>query len=337
MTGPYGGALHGYSAHGYVVASELPLPAMPSADPQAAPDLVLRRGEPRTVPAARPDGHELALLCDDSNRLCYAMSRDGERVMLRFSGVCDFVADPNLRNVTYHADPRADEHLVGVLASGTLLAVRLVLDGRLALHASAVGVRGRAVAFVGASGMGKSTLAALACVGDGVLVTDDVLHVSDLRTSALAWPGAVECRLRGQSSSVVAHFNGGSSVRATADGRTALSPPRPVSAPLPLAACVIPLPSKTSARAEVRRLTTMDALLALSRFPRLLGWRDRVSTAHQFQLLADLVQSVPVLEARVPWGPPFDPGAAEYVVQSALAAAWTASPHSVSGTRAPAT
>jgi hypothetical protein len=310
--------LHRYAVHGYAVASDVAL-AAPPGDADGAPDLVLRRGAPRSVPRAACEGLELARIEDERRAVYYSMIRRNGRVRLRFGAACEFEADPGLTDVTHHADPAADPGLVGVLASGTLLAVRLVLDGKLALHASAVAVDGSVVAFVGASGMGKSTLAALVCAGAGELFTDDVLHVSGPRSAPIAWPGATECRLRDSATSVTGLYNGDGSVRPTADGRTAVTPPRRATAPLPLAACVIPLPSRQARAVQVRRLARHEALLSLVRFPRIVGWREPASTARQFQLLADLVEAVPVLEARVPWGPPFSTDIAMELVEAVLA------------------
>jgi hypothetical protein len=308
--------MHRYAMHGYAVASDVAL-AAPSGDAGVTPDLVLRRGAARPVPRAACEGLVLARLEDERRHVYYSMTRRGQQLRLRFGAACEFDADPGLTDVTHHRDPAADEGLVAVLASGTLLAVRLVLDGKLALHASAVAVDGSVVAFVGASGMGKSTLAALLCAAGGELFTDDVLHVSDPRSAPVAWPGAAECRLRDGAAQLTGYYNG--SVRPTADGRTAVTPLRRAGAPLPLAACVIPLPSRGARGVDVRRLGPHDALLRLMRFPRLVGWREPASTARQFQLLADLVETIPVVEARVPWGPPFSTGIALEVVDAALA------------------
>ncbi len=60
---------------------------------------------------------------------------------------------------------------------GRVMALAAHADGRLTLHASAVSVAGRAVAFVGPKHAGKSTLA-LALVRKGArLLTDDTLVV----------------------------------------------------------------------------------------------------------------------------------------------------------------
>ena len=53
------------------------------------------------------------------------------------------------------------------------------LRGEIALHASAVVIEGHAIAFLGASGAGKSTMAAALCVRPGTqLAADDIVYVS---------------------------------------------------------------------------------------------------------------------------------------------------------------
>jgi hypothetical protein len=85
---------------------------------------------------------------------------------------------------------------------------------------------------------------------------------------------------------------------------------------LPVAACVVPHPSREVTTVQAVRLRPSAALLRLSHYPRVLGWTDPTSTAHMFQALADLAERVPVYEAAIPWGPPFQDG----VLQDLLAA-----------------
>jgi hypothetical protein len=58
---------------------------------------------------------------------------------------------------------------------------------------------------------------------------------------------------------------------------------------------------------DVRWLARPDALVLLSSYPRVLGWRDPETLGQQFSQLAELVRRVPVGVATVPWGPPFPP------------------------------
>jgi hypothetical protein len=66
-------------------------------------------------------------------------------------------------------------HYVRHLVCGVGLGLALHQRGTLALHASAVAIDGRAVAFVGPKGAGKSTLAAALSARGHTLLTDDVV------------------------------------------------------------------------------------------------------------------------------------------------------------------
>lgn len=305
--------------HGYRIESDIDLHTAPAPDgvTDHLPWLRLRRGIDRTVPWEPPEGAELARIEDAERRVFYAVSRSEQGVTLRFYGACEFVADPGLREVVAHVDPGIDPGVVPVLVSGTLVAVRLMLDGHLVLHASAVDVAGRAVALVGASGMGKSTMATLLCAAGHGLVSDDVLRVARSSDGAppLVWPGASETRLRKSAIELESHFQEATGSRTTADGRTAISAPELRSEPMPLAAIVVPVPSRSLTDPGVVRLEPMEALTNLIRFPRVLGWTDAATTAEQFDQLCDLVQIVPVYLARLPWGPPFSPTLAPRMLQ----------------------
>ena len=61
---------------------------------------------------------------------------------------------------------------------GRILPWAAVLRGHEAFHASAVAVRGRAAAFVGATGAGKTSLAVQLVARGADFVTDDVLSLS---------------------------------------------------------------------------------------------------------------------------------------------------------------
>jgi hypothetical protein len=291
-----------YAAYGLHIASDVPLP-LPEAVAVRAPDLVLRRGADRPVPPERPPGTRLAEIGRPDHTIFYTLARDGDATVLRYPALCDFVGDTRFARVTAHLHPGADEGLLPVLIAGAVLAVHLTLHHHLVLHASAVRVGDRAVAFVGSSGMGKSTLAAALCdLGHG-LVSDDLLRVD----GGMVHPGGTESRLRENARTLAADTSTGTSYE-TADGRLALRPRTLATDVLPLAACVIPRPSREVTTVTAHRLGGVHALLRLSRYPRVLGWSDTHSMAAAFQALGDLVEHVPVFEATIPWGPPFADG-----------------------------
>lgn len=290
-----------YGAHGIVVSSEveLPLPAVSTIG--GPPDLALRVGATRPVPDDPAPGRSLAELERDGRRI-YSFAQDGDRTVLRYPGLCDLVGDPALTEVTAHLHPGADPTLLGVLGSGNLLAVHLLLRHHLVLHASAVCHDGRAVAFVGASGMGKSTLAAAYCEAGAALVADDVLRV-DCGPDRLTrvYPGATENRLR-TGAAELAYAGPAGEVRRTADGRLAVRSRRMVAGPLPLSACVVPRMCPDAEQVRVRRLRPVAAMQWLLLFSKVPGWFD---PGWIFQAIGDLVERVPVFEVTVPWGIPF--------------------------------
>src|SRR5699024_10071846 len=146
----------------------------------------------------------------------------------------------------------------------------------------------------------------LLCSDGGVLITDDVLRVDDVAGRPVARLGATELRLRKGADSLVARFAAAApQVRRSADDREVPRLPDGATDRLRLEVIVIPFPSRTTDRVEVRPVPGPEALLALSGYPRLLGWQDPVVNRRQFALTADLVQRVPVVAASVPWGPPF--------------------------------
>lgn len=296
---------HWYRAHGLAISSELELPLPPGSPVSGPPDLVLRCGGDRPGPSDHPPGGRLAELSGPDGTVFYSLARDVDRTVLRYPGLCEFVGDRKLSEVTVHPHPGANRGLLAVLAAGTLLAVHLMLRDELVLHASAVQRDGHAVAFVGASGMGKSTLAAALCGNGSALVTDDVLRVDLTDTAVIrVYPGSTENRLR-MSARQLADAAASDAVHPTADGRLALRASTRADGPLPLAACVVPRPSREAAALSVNRLTSARALWRMIRFPRVVGWSEPVSMDRTFQALADLVVRVPVFEATVPWGPPF--------------------------------
>src|SRR5262245_34823321 len=220
-----------YRAHGLLISSDVPLPLPPGV--AGSPDLTLALAAPREVPHERPPGDVLAEIARPDRTLFYTLARSSS-VVLRYPGLCDFVGDASFSTIAIHLHPGTDSQLLPVLIAGALLAMHLMLRHSLVLHASAVRVGPAAVAFVGKSGMGKSTLATALSASGHALISDDLLRVDGV----LVYPGATETRLRPSAGSLA-----NSESYETADGRLATRPAELVDAPLPLTACVIPGPS----------------------------------------------------------------------------------------------
>jgi hypothetical protein len=302
--------------YGLTIRSAVPLHQHRPVPAGTPVDLEITLGAPVAPTEEAPPGRLLLDL--RGSRLYYAATADDSGFRLRFFGSCDVELDLGLTRATVHPVAGVDPDLLAVLVSGTLLAFVLTMRGQAVLHASAVQVGDRAMAFVGASGMGKSTMATLLCTAGARLVTDDVLRLDTTSTPPTCALGATELRLRKGADDLADLFGSAPGLRTTGDGRQALAAATSTTEDLPLAALVIPVPDHSPDRqtVEIRRLPASEAMLLLSQFPRLLGWEDAAVLRASFHQLADVVDRVPVHLALLPWGPPFPEDLAHQVLDA---------------------
>jgi len=95
-----------------------------------------------------------------------------DEIVLEWRGVGRFTLRPHQR-VKVEPAPHVTATVVREFLRGPVAAVRLRQQGTLVLHGSAVRLNGRAVVFCGASGWGKSTLAAALHRRGHPLLVDD--------------------------------------------------------------------------------------------------------------------------------------------------------------------
>ncbi|HWE68504.1 MAG TPA: hypothetical protein VG298_17825, partial [Acidimicrobiales bacterium] len=268
------------------------------------PDLTVRRVDAEgPFGDDEPGGERIAQLALGERRF-YTGTDNGAHYVLRIHGICDFLVDRSLSTIECRAQPSAEAELLSLLVRGGLLAFVLGLRGACVLHASVVETDGGSVAFVGGSGQGKSTLAALTCRDGARFVSDDLLRLDEeVRPS---WVGcSSELRLRPAAAPMAEGEPW--EARQTMDERVALRPPRSVGAVGLLGAVVVPAPTRESTELTVTRIEPLAATFALSAFPRLM-WELPAVLATQFAGVARLADAVPLYRASVPWGPPFAAG-----------------------------
>ncbi len=99
--------------------------------------------------------------------------------LLRFPDLADFEVSANGDTVTAYPSAGTDEATLDHLYINQLVPLALSRQGRPAFHASVVTVPGGAVAFLGNSGMGKSTLAASFALEGAAFLTDDALIIDE--------------------------------------------------------------------------------------------------------------------------------------------------------------
>lgn len=300
-----------YALYGFRVRSEIVLEAPPSA---GDPDVDVRLAGRKRVGAEAGPGTVLAEIRLDEGQCIVSEAASG--LVIRVPGAAEFrVAGRGPYEVDVDAEPGLDPGILALLIEGTLMSQLLTWAGETVLHGSAVEFDGSAVALLGGSGGGKSTLAAVLALGGGRLVTDDVLRVVSRGGRWRCAPGTGRLRLRERVEELAALFD---PVRVSrdADGRATVTLEVPKADPR-LAAVILPEPSRDATRPEARALGPAEALVTLGRFPRSLGWVDPRVRRSRFQVLAEMARTIPVVAVRVPWGPPFRDSLARELLEMA--------------------
>jgi len=157
--------LFSYSISGLSVASDMPLPGAIAADGVGERYVRLRRA---TVPVSLGAVAGRAPLCEIA----------GDRFLLRIPGIARFLISAG-REIAFEIDERIAEADAAVFLGGVAFGILLHQRGQVVLNGSAVAVNGRAVVFCGASGVGKSALAAALVKRGYPMVADDICAVSD--------------------------------------------------------------------------------------------------------------------------------------------------------------
>lgn len=121
--------------------------------------------------------------------------RQGGSYLLRFPGLADFQLSADGHAIEAWAAPGVKSPTIQHLYLNQVLPLALSRQGKLILHASAVEVDGRCLAFLGESGRGKSTLAASFATSGVRFLTDDGLHLEWIGEVLMAMPSHPSIRL----------------------------------------------------------------------------------------------------------------------------------------------
>lgn len=193
------------------------------------------------------------------------------------------------------------EICAGPLA-GVVLGLLLGREGRTLLHGACLELGGRAFALLGASGHGKSTLAA-ALVREGAsLLTEDLLVLGRTPAAWIVEPGAPSLHLLEDSYAALGP-DPPVAAPGVREGKFALAMPAgagPADGQAPLAAVYILDPPAAGLSAHITSLTGRRALLGVLDHLYGAAWiRSRDGTDLRF--CADLVAHVPVHSLSRPW------------------------------------
>ena len=121
--------------------------------------------------------------------------RTGDGYLLRFPGLADFEVSADGTRVTAYPEQGTDPNTVEHLYINQLVPLALSRQGQPAFHASVVTLDDGAVAFLGKTGMGKSTLAASFALSGTTFLTDDALIIEESDRGCRARPSHPSIRL----------------------------------------------------------------------------------------------------------------------------------------------
>jgi hypothetical protein len=167
---------------GLVVGSELTLPAHPDESGTARVDISIRLGAvPETLPGVRS--------------IAPGWSVGPDRILLAVAGVGRFLVRSGA-DIVVQADKGAKESTLQLFLLGSAFGAAVHQRGLLPLHANAVATQDGCIAFAGASGAGKTTLAAYLATRGYPVLADDVCVLSvGADGLALAHPGCPQFKL----------------------------------------------------------------------------------------------------------------------------------------------
>ncbi len=168
-----------YFTYGLRIHSTLPLPEL--ATVQAECDVVINVASDNHIPPEAVGKEQHIRIAP-------------EEAIIALQGIGVFLIRDG-REITVIPAPGADDSLLRLYVLGTIMGVLLYQRGLLVLHASAVRVNGSAVAFLGAPGWGKSSLAAALYARGHAVVADDVAPVKLEPGAVIVFPGYPQLKL----------------------------------------------------------------------------------------------------------------------------------------------
>lgn len=267
-----------YTAYGLSIQSDLALPEL-AANDTVATVADLRVRQCAVIPA---------LDLDEGQAIVAVINR--KETSLALQGIGRYEARAG-REILVTPVQGADERLVQLYVTVMLLPAVLYQRGLLLLHASAVAIDGRAVAFVGVSGRGKSTTAAALCACGHSLVADDVVAIDLSGSRPVVRPAFPQIKLREDVVTSLGYTGADLRTIHPLEEKRALRSDRTfTTATLPLAAVYVLDEGAAQAIVPVPARTAFQELIRQSYVP------AQATDAQGFEQLARLAEATPVFQ-----------------------------------------
>ncbi|MBW4555593.1 MAG: hypothetical protein KME59_06585 [Trichormus sp. ATA11-4-KO1] len=168
-----------YFAYGLSIKSEIELLEFLPA--QLPGDITIRWDRNATIPDEVMGNHN----CCTKMTLEEAILFDKNAALFVIRDGCEIIVTPL----------KDDQRLISLYIVGTVMSILLYQRGLFVLHGSAVEFDGSAIAFVGKSGWGKSTIAAALHAKGHRIITDDVVAISTETETITVFPGYPQFKL----------------------------------------------------------------------------------------------------------------------------------------------
>ena len=269
-----------YGVFGLKLRSEIELPELFTEDQEGEPDVTIRFGKVEGEPSIAPEGIRLVI-----PKVASYWITGGREILI----------DPL---------PGTSERNIRLFLLGSALGGILHQRGLLPLHANAIEIDGRAVAFMGHSGAGKSTMAAWFLDRGYRVLADDVCVVTmDGEGRPLAHRGIPRLRLWREAIEV--------SGRTVEDYELSFDDMDKYNVPTPRPEEIRPVPldhiyllrKAESGSAGIRRLAGVEAVDALVANTYRGGYVPKIGATRQhLAACLELVRQTPVFEATRVWG-----------------------------------
>jgi hypothetical protein len=272
------------------VQSNVPLPELPPARSRK-PECVFQ------LLRARPRGSDPAHWLHEwrlpAGRPWLLLGKHQAGFLLRFPALGDFVVSADGGKVRCYPQKGTPIETIRHLFLDQVFPLILSQHGRLVLHASAILAPEGALAFLGETGQGKSTLASSLSKQGFPFLTDDCLLVKEEGGQLVGipsypglrlWPETVAA-LFGEEPRLteIAHY--------TAKKRLGHGGQLPFcSAPVPLRRIYFLVDAQASEDIGIRQLSPRDAFVELVKYVYLIDVRDRKILKREFERLGRLVK-----------------------------------------------
>jgi len=280
-----------YYLYGLRLRSEWPLPYSRTPAAVLAEVRLNRAGSPDFADAVEE------VRAETEDRCSRGVSLADGTTYLRWPDRFEFLISADGRTIGARPFHRSSDETFHTYLLGQALSFALVKQGLDPLHATVVLVDGVAVAFLGDSGFGKSSLSAAFLQAGHRLLTDDLLVLSEEGAGFIGHPGPPRIKLFPEMArSVLKSHATGTAISSASrkvliplDGRQMMA-----SAAALRALYVLSRPQVDRTHVNIRRLTKRRACLELLRNTFNTSVVDSGRLARQFALATRVATTVPV-------------------------------------------